>query len=109
MPFEEMGITVSVDQFNRLPELTPQYRDRLRQWGLNESDAIGTLIVARSEKDFAALVSAHPEMDFLTPVHYVVNFPPTAHDLTPAGSDYLFLLSRAKHERADKPAWTCRM
>ena len=39
MPFAEMGITVTVDQFNDLPQHVPAFRARLREWSLDSADA----------------------------------------------------------------------
>ena len=70
MPFAEMGITVTVDQFNHLARYTPAFRARLREWGLDSSAPIATLITARTAADLTALVRAHPESDFLIPGAY---------------------------------------
>ena len=63
--FEEMGIMVTVDQFNHLARYTPAFRDRLREWGLDSGAPIATLITAHGAADLTALVRAHPESDFL--------------------------------------------
>ncbi len=70
MPFTDMGITVTVDQFNELAQHVPAFRARLREWSLDSPDAIATLITARIGADLAALVRAHPESDFLIPGVY---------------------------------------
>jgi hypothetical protein len=113
MPFAEMGITVTVDQFNDLARYTPTFRARLRAWSLNSDAPIATLITARTAADLTALVRAHPDIDFLMPGVYrnAVESAPqeliqVRHD---AAADYLMLLSRTPLERTSPPAWSCRM
>jgi hypothetical protein len=109
MPFTEMGITVTVDQFNQLAQHVPAFRARLHEWSLDSADAIATLITARTEADLASLVRAHPESDFLIPGVYrdAVQFAP--QEVIGASADYLLLLSRTPQQRVSRPAWSCRM
>jgi 4-amino-4-deoxy-L-arabinose transferase-like glycosyltransferase len=109
MPFAEMGITVTVEQFNDLARYTPAFRDRLREWGLDSGAPIATLIVARTAADLAALVRAHPESDFLIGGAYRKAVESAPQELIGAAADYLLLLSRTRLERASPPAWSCRM
>jgi hypothetical protein len=109
MPFDEMGIAVTVDQFHVVSTLEPQFRDRLRQWGLDSSDPIATLIVLRNADDLAALTGLHPDADFLIPEHYRTEVALAPHAIAPAGRDHFFLISRHRMERAAPPAWTCHM
>jgi hypothetical protein len=109
MPFAEMGITVSVDQFNDLARHTPAFRARLREWGLDSGAPIATLIVSRTAADLAALVRAHPESDFLIGGAYRKAVESAPQELIGAAADYLLLLSRTPLERASPPAWSCRM
>jgi hypothetical protein len=109
MPFAEMGITVTVDQFNDLARVTPSFRAYLRDWSLDSDDAIATLILARSAADLTALVLAHPDSDFLIPGTYRKAVESAPHDVTGAAADYLLLLSRTPQVRASPPAWSCRI
>ncbi|MEO8593030.1 MAG: glycosyltransferase family 39 protein [Candidatus Solibacter sp.] len=108
MPFAEMGIALTVDQFDRLPELTPAFRERLRQWGMALDAPIGTLITAHSEAEIGALVRAHPEIDFLAPVRYRAAVEEVPQVLRQASKEFLLLLSRVP-KRREAAAWTCRM
>jgi dolichyl-phosphate-mannose-protein mannosyltransferase len=108
LPFEEMGIAVTVDRFNALPTLEPRFRDRLRQWGLDSSDPIATLIELNTGDDLAFLTGNHPEADFLVPASRRSDVALAPHFIAPAGRDYVFLLSRHRLERPP-PAWTCHM
>lgn len=109
MPFAEMGITLTVEQFNHLPELTPAFRDRLRQWGLDSGAPLGTLITARSLAEVAALVRAHPEIDFLIPDRYQGALEGAPQDVVRASPAYLLALSCVSMARKVPAAWTCRM
>ena len=44
---------------------TDTYAARLREWGLNSTEPLGTAITGRTVEDLAALVLARPESDFL--------------------------------------------
>ena len=66
-PFDEMGITVTVDQFNHLARYTPAFRAQLRPWGLDSTAPIATPDHRATVHDLAALIGAHPESDFLIP------------------------------------------
>jgi hypothetical protein len=107
MPFAEMGISVTVDQFNDLARFTPAFRAYLRKWSLDSDDAIATLIVARSAADLTALVRAHPDSDFLIPSTYRKALESAPQEVIGAAADYLLLLSRTPQARNSPPAWNC--
>ena len=107
MPFAEMGISVTVDQFNDLARVTPAFRAYLREWSLDSDDAIATLIVARSAADLTALVRAHPDTDFLIPGAYRRAVESAPQEVIGTAADYLLLLSRTPLARSSPPAWNC--
>jgi hypothetical protein len=107
MPFADMGITVTVDQFNDLARVTPAFRAYLREWSLDSGDAIATVIVARSAADLTALVRAHPDSDFLIHGTYRKAVESAPQEVIGAAADYLLLLSRTPQPRASPPAWNC--
>lgn len=109
MPFADLGIVVTVDQFNDLARHTPAFRDRLRQWGLDSGAPIATLITARSTGELTGLVRAHPESDFLIPAVYRTAVESVPQELIGAGSNYVLLLARTSLPRRSPAAWTCRM
>ena len=109
MPFAEMGVSVTVDQFNDLTRQEPAFRARLQEWGLTSGAPIATLITARSREELAALVNAHPESDFLLPAAYRNAVRSAPHVLVDATPRLFFLLSRTALPRTSPPAWTCRM
>jgi len=59
-----LGVMLSEDEFEQLDRVTPQYADRLRSWGLNSTEPIGTTIVAPSEETLIRLVKARPDADY---------------------------------------------
>jgi hypothetical protein len=109
MPFSDMGITVTVDQFNNLPRYEPEFRTGLQAWGLNSSVPIATLITARTPEEAGALVAAHPETDFLIPAAYLGAVRSAPQVQVAAAPRLFFLLSRTPIPRTSPPAWTCRM
>ena len=109
MAFAQMGIVITAEQFNHLDTRTPQFRDRLRQWGLDSDAPIGTLIMAQSPAEFAAIVRAHPQSDFLFPDGYRNAVPDAAHVLVDAEPGHFLLLARDGRQRARPPAWSCEM
>jgi 4-amino-4-deoxy-L-arabinose transferase-like glycosyltransferase len=112
MPFEELGIVLSAAQFDDLEKWEPAFRRRLREWGLDSVEPIGTLVAARSAEELAAIVRAHPASDFFVPERYRAAVEPAAqaaHQILPASPDHFLLLSRLTSQRLPPAAWTCRM
>ncbi len=109
MPFAEMGISVTVDQFTNLARYTPDFRAHLRDWSLDSDAPIATLITARGAADLAALVRAHPESDFLIPGAYRKAVESAPQESSGAAGDLLLLLSRTVLPRKSPPAWSCRL
>ena len=62
--YVQLGIMLTEDQFERLPQLEPTYRARLRDWGLDSSEPIGTAILGSSDDALVRLVKARPESDY---------------------------------------------
>jgi hypothetical protein len=109
MPFAEMGITMTVDQFNDPARYTPAFRAQLREWSLDSGAPIGTLITARTGEDLAALIAAHPDSDFLIPGAYRNAVGSAPQEVVEGAADYLLLLSRTPVAPTAPPAWSCRM
>ena len=93
MPFDEMGIILTSPQFNDLPRLEPEFRQRLHDWGLNSGDAIGTLVLAPSMDALAETIRAHPRSDFLLPDTDRVAAG-TTHEIVEVQPGHLLLLAR---------------
>jgi 4-amino-4-deoxy-L-arabinose transferase-like glycosyltransferase len=62
-----LGITVTLDQFERLDQLRPMYAARLKDWGLDSIEPLGTSIVSTSQDGFLRLLRACPRADFYLP------------------------------------------
>jgi hypothetical protein len=84
LDFSYLGITLTAEQFARLPELRPAFAQRLREWNLDSEEPIATVILAPNQAAIQALIAAHPEYDFFVPE------PPEGHG---------FRLAREKIER----------
>src|SRR5262249_33654711 len=93
--FVPLGITVTAGQF---VELDPtQFRDRLREWGIDSDQPVATAIVAASEREVIQIIQARPASDFFLPVEMrsaVAAEAQPAHDAAPATSERFFLLAR---------------
>jgi hypothetical protein len=112
MDFSGMGIILTAAQFDGLERWEPGFRQRLRQWGLDSGEPIGTLILAGSPEELARTIRAHPASDFLLPQQYRAALEAAArqtHELVEAGGNHFFLLSKEARPRAAPPAWSCRM
>ena len=110
MGFARMGIVVTAAQFNHLDRWMPEFRQHLHEWGLDSDAPIGTVIVAPSPADFAAMVRAHPGSDFLFPERYRQAVAPAAgitHVLVDAAPGHFLLLSRQGRRRGDPLPWSC--
>ena len=111
LDFPDMGIVVTATQFNDLFRLEPLFRRHLREWGLDSSEPIGTLIAAAPE-DLAGIIRAHPASDFFLPAQYRAAIEYAAgrsHDIWPALPAHVLLLSRQRVPRESPPAWSCRL
>jgi hypothetical protein len=81
LDFWYLGILITAADFSRLPELRPQFEQRLRDWGLDSGAPIATTILAANAKEVAALIEEHPGADFFVQ--------------TPGGTHQIVLSSRA--------------
>ena len=109
MPFPEMGISVTVDQFNDLARYEPAFRSRLREWGLDRQRPDRHLDYRAFTGRSRALVAAHPDTDFLIPAAYQSAVRSAPQEQVAATPRLFFLLSRTPMPRTSPPAWTCRM
>lgn len=99
LDFRYLGIALSEDEFRKRAQLEPEFRRRLAEWGLDSSEPIGTVILARTAGEAAALVAAEPGSDFVVPERTRALLPNT-HEIREAGPGLLFLLAR----EATRPA-----
>jgi 4-amino-4-deoxy-L-arabinose transferase-like glycosyltransferase len=110
LDFPSMGITVTAAQFDNLPAWMPQFRQRLRAWGVTGDEPIATLIVAATPEQLMDVVRAHPQSDFFMPARFRASAKAAdgaGHDWRDAGSAYFLLLSQTRQPRQTPPAWTC--
>jgi hypothetical protein len=110
MNFGDMGIILTAAQFDGLAQWEPVFRQRLREWGLDSGEPIGTLILAGSPEELARTIGAHPGSDFLLPEQYrgaVEAAALASHQVVEAGGNHFFLLSREARPRGAPPGWSC--
>jgi hypothetical protein len=91
-----LGITVSAAQFDEIEKWMPVFRRRLRGWGLNSIEPVGTAIVADSAATVAHLVATHPRTDFYMPAELRSAVEPVSqasHRLVKLATGRFFLLA----------------
>jgi hypothetical protein len=62
--YAALGITLTESQFENLPYLQPAFEARLKEWGLDSTEPIGTAIVIPSRTMLPQLFRAHRDSDF---------------------------------------------
>jgi hypothetical protein len=70
-----LGITVTRAEFIDIQDLESEFLARLRRWGMNSGEGLGTAIVIQSEAEAADLIRASPGSDFLVPSHMGESLP----------------------------------
>lgn len=106
LDFRRMGIVQPVAEFNG-GQGQARYSAELRNWGLPNDDALGTVIAWERPEELTELVQANPDRDFLFPK----GEPPSAEThrkVTGNGGATLLLSHRAK-PRAKSPGRACRL
>ncbi|HET9320122.1 MAG TPA: hypothetical protein VFO27_10105, partial [Bryobacteraceae bacterium] len=82
-----LGITVTLDEFERLDQLGPMYAARLKDWGLHSTEPMATSIVSTSQDGFLQLLRACPHADFYLPARDL----PAAEQIVQAAHRKTFL------------------
>ena len=104
-----LGLLINATDLPQLGSKIPLYSKRLRQWGLNSSEAVATGIAAHDASELAQIVRDHPESDFLVARSVLPDPQDTAaHRVVVANDD--FTLLESKQSTATEPAaWSCEM
>lgn len=95
--YPHLGITMTAEQFTELDRLTPQFRENLREWGLDSTAPLATAIEARSDSDVLRIIQTHPLDDFYLPARLRQQVEPlvqSTHDVSDASSERLLLFAR---------------
>ncbi len=98
-----LGIVLTRDEFLALPALQATYERRLREWGENSAEPIGTAIMLNVPADLTAVVRARPASDFYLPAGWsdvIAQAEPT-HRVYRYSADRAFLLSRIAGSRKE--------
>jgi hypothetical protein len=94
LDFAWLGVSVSADQFNRMADWLPVFRDRLASFGLPSDAPVATVIRARSLEEIAQAIEAHPETDFSLPRGLLRSLRiASPHRVVEGGLGRVFLLS----------------
>jgi hypothetical protein len=92
LDFRELGIILTADEFRDFDRIRPEFTGRLQEWGLKSGAPLGTVILARSPLEMAALAAASPSADFFAPESLVLDS--RLHSRWQPGPGYYFLLAR---------------
>jgi len=104
--YPHIGITVTAEQFAELDRLTPQFRENLREWGLDSIAPLATAIEARSDADVLRIIQTHPLDDFYLPARLRQQVEPlvqSTHDISNASAERLLLFARRAPENVSAP------
>jgi hypothetical protein len=108
MDFAGMGIVIDAEQYDHLERWLPIFRQHLREWGMENSHSVGTMIVGATPADLARNIRTHPATDFFLPDRYreAVAGASAGHDIVLMPPGRLFLLARETHAAA-AARWSC--
>jgi hypothetical protein len=104
--YPHLGITVTAGQFAEIDRLTPQFRETLREWGLDSIAPLATAIEARSDSDVLMIIQTHPLDDFYLPARLRQQVEPlvqSTHDISYASPERLLLFARRAPENVSAP------
>ena len=73
--YPPLGVTVSADQFVRLPELLPEFRKRLLAWGLDSTEPVAGTITLHAPGELDAIIRSRPNSDFYIPWEWAATLP----------------------------------
>ncbi|MBL8229906.1 MAG: glycosyltransferase family 39 protein [Bryobacterales bacterium] len=65
LDFRQLGIVVTLEEWKDLKARLPVYRQRLREWGLDSTEPVATVILLRDATELPELLRASPHADFL--------------------------------------------
>ncbi|HEY3840280.1 MAG TPA: hypothetical protein VGL72_27090, partial [Bryobacteraceae bacterium] len=104
-----LGILIPAAEFLHLNERMPAFRNRLRDWGLDSTAAVGTGFAAQNSNELLRIIPNHPESDFLVS-RSILPDPAqvTTHRVVAATDDFALLESKLTVARQSN-AWTCQM
>ena len=104
-----LGILVPAGELPRLNEKMPVYRERLRAWGLDSTDAVATGIAANDVAGLLRIIHDHPEGDFLVARSILPNPErEESHRVRFANSEFALLESKSAVGK-EMIGWTCGM
>jgi 4-amino-4-deoxy-L-arabinose transferase-like glycosyltransferase len=99
--YAQLGIVLTAAQFIDLPALLPHFAHSLRQWGLDSTEPVGSMIMLRSSREVGAIVRSKPGSDFYLPSGW--EGPDSdvtqTHEIVRSSANRIFLLSRTAQFR----------
>jgi 4-amino-4-deoxy-L-arabinose transferase-like glycosyltransferase len=104
--YPHLGITITAEQFMQIDQLTPAFRENLREWGLDSVAPLATVIEARSDADVLAIIQSHPLDDFYLPSRLREQVEPLVqktHDISQPSAERLLLFARRARSNVNAP------
>jgi hypothetical protein len=104
--YPHLGITVTAEQFAQLDRLTPQFRESLREWGLDSIAPLATAVETGSDADVLNIIRSRPLDDFYLPARLRQQVEPlvqATHDISDASPQRLLLFARRAPENVSVP------
>lgn len=102
LDFARMGIVLTASEFGDLKAAKQRSLPRLREWGLDSTEPVGTVILAASTEDLLGMIKSHPESDFLLSDEYrekVRAVAAATHETVEGVEGRFLLLSKTMHKR----------
>lgn len=107
--FQYLGITVTAPEFDQLSGGWREvYGARLREWGLDSTDAVAATIFARTPDEVEEMIAAHPDTDFSLPANWQLRTTPT-HEVWNAPGGRVFLLAKRSPTVPPRPGSRCHL
>jgi hypothetical protein len=106
---QQMGILIPAAELSQISQRLPTYRDRLRAWGVDSTQAVATGLPVHNVSEFLQILHEHPESDFLLP-RTILPDPEKEPFHRVVFSNAEALLMESKSPVGSEPAsWTCEM
>jgi 4-amino-4-deoxy-L-arabinose transferase-like glycosyltransferase len=107
LDFAGMGIVLPAADFEDVKAAEGRSLRRLREWGLDSTAPVGTVILAHSKEELREVMRAHPGSDFLLPEEFAA-LVGSEHEVGERWKGRVLILSREEKGRVRNVAG-CRM
>jgi len=108
LDFRRMGIVLGVDEYWDWERTRKRFAGELREWGLQDEEALGTVISLPAGEDLTRLVRGSPGVDFLVPARLRHLLKGSGHVVRSDGHGNALLLGESS-EGGRIPGGPCRL